>query len=86
MGLSPKHMTNVIMKHIKEDVIQAPPEKVTRARFAVDFESSLSAVLYMSFLLRISQQLFILLCDLPTLVCSVHHRFRMYVSVKCAGR
>lgn len=38
VGLSPKHVTNAIMKRIKEDIIQAPQEEVTRAQFAVDFD------------------------------------------------
>lgn len=39
--LSPKHARNAIMKRIKEDIIQVPPEEVMRAQFAVDFELSL---------------------------------------------
>lgn len=57
VGLSPKHMTNAIMKRIKEDIIQAAPEEVTRARFVVvcvffNFDTHYlcpSALLYMSF-------------------------------------
>lgn len=37
VGLSPKHVTNAIMKRIKEDIIQAPPDEVIRAWFAVNF-------------------------------------------------
>lgn len=38
VGLSPKHVTSAIMKRIKEDIIQAPPEEVTSPQFAVNCE------------------------------------------------
>lgn len=52
VGLSPKHVTNAIMKRIKEDIIQAPLQEVMMAQFAVNFDTRylfLSALLYMSF-------------------------------------
>lgn len=51
VGLSPKHVTNAIMKRIKEDIIQGMLQEVMRARFVVNFDTHyllLSALFYMS--------------------------------------
>lgn len=39
VGLSPKHITNAIIKRIKEDIVPGPPEEIMRARFAVSFRT-----------------------------------------------
>ena len=39
VGLSPKHVTKAIMKHVKEDVIPAPPEEVMRVSVCGGFQA-----------------------------------------------